>query len=242
MLTNSIIMIKTVIYIIISCWIICIIRYFYCHEYEKETSKLISINGLINKLNPGDILFIGGMETSLGGTFGWGTIMSCFLDTYHFHPGIISLNSEGEKVIWEYNGRRSKEDGKMAFKDSNHIYVQPLTKYLKRYKRKFPLASFQIYKCPINQQYKFKTEYLRDIIYTLHNHIYGWNLLNIFSLSKQDTSLNLKIHCNEFVGKVLELTNCINPIKNTSFEYLPKKLKDKLINEGYNYNNKYRLV
>jgi hypothetical protein len=61
-------------------------------------------------------------------------------------------------------------------------------------------------------------------------------------LSKQDTSLNLKIHCYEFVGKVLELTNCINPIKNTSFEYLPKKLKDKLINEGYEYNNKYRLV
>lgn len=236
------IMIKTIFYIIASCWIICIIRYFYCHEYEKETSKPITIDRLSNDLTPGDILFIGGMETSLGGTFGWGSIMSCFLDTYHFHPGIIALDKEGNKVIWEYNGRRSKEDSKMAFKDSNHIYVQPLNKYLNRYKRKFPLASFQIYKCPINQQHKFKTEQIKDVIYALHNHVYGWNLLNIFKLSTIDTSSNLKIHCNEFVGKVLELMKCISPISNTSFEYLPKKLKDRLIHEGYKYMTKYRLV
>jgi hypothetical protein len=232
-------MIKTIFYIIVCCWLICIIRYFYCHEYEKNTSKLITIDNLIDDLNPGDIVFIGGMETFLGGTFGWGSIMSWFLDTYHFHPGIISLDKEGNKVIWEYNGRRSKEDSKMAFKDSDHIYLQSLDKYLERYKRKFPLVSFQIYRCPKRNQHKFKNIKITNIIHQLSNYVYGWNLLNIFKVS--DNTSSLKIHCSEFIGKVLELLECINPIENTSFEYLPNNLKSKLSLEGYQYTNKYRI-
>jgi hypothetical protein len=204
------------IYIILLIWSINIIFYYY--KIKREEPKEIMIKELCDNLQNGDILILAKQKLNMKDLFYH--ITACnLLNTPYYHIGIVS----GDNYVHFVKKNYYPQFNWYCPNKDNGIQISPLKLFLEKYNEKHRpiikvLRNEKIKEINILEkmtdfcEYQFEAKHLSILL-----DYYGIN--SLLKIEKTD-----KLHCNSFLGVLLEKIGILPESLNKSAEYIPNNI------------------
>lgn len=209
-------------YILLILWIINIVYYYY--KIKKEEPKEILLDELSSNLQNGDIIILAKQKLSVKDLFYH--ITACnLLNSVYYHIGIVSNNNYVHFV------KNNKKFNWYCQNKDNGIQISPIKLFLEKYNAKHKpiikvLRNEKVKDINIKDnlsdfcEYQFEAKHLSILL-----DYYGIN--SLLKVEKID-----KLHCNSFLGVLLEKIGILPESLNKSSDYIPNNITKILIEKG----------